>query len=182
MKKAFAMICMTAAAAGFSGGALAAPSEAKLAYTEASQRAEIDYQAARPKCDGLTGNPKDVCIAEAKAARIHVEANAKAQFKNTLSARTKARKTIADADYDVNKAKCGSQTGNARDVCIKEAKATKIAFVADATADKKVVEARKDARQDKKSAEYDVALEKCDALAGSAKDTCVAEANRDFGK
>ena len=182
MNKRFALMLMSAAAVVLAGSAMAAPSEAKVAYTAANERAAVDYKLARPKCDSLTGNPKDVCIAEAKAARIHVEADAKAQYKNTLSARTEARKAIADADYDVNKVRCGSQTGNAKDVCIKEAKAALISAVADATADKKVSEARKDAREDKQTAEYKVALEKCDALAGTAKDACIAAANNRFGK
>lgn len=182
MKKAFAMMLMSAAAAGFAGSATATPTEAALAYTTANHRAAVDYKVARPKCDSLTGNPKDVCVAEAKAARIHVEADAKAQYNNSLSARTNARESIADADYDVDKLKCASRTGNAKDVCIMEAKATLIAAVADAKADKKVIEARTDARDDKRAAEYKVALEKCDALAGPAKDACLAAAKFKFGK
>lgn len=182
MKKTFAMILMSAAAIGLAGQVMAATPEAKATYKAANDLATSDYKIAHAKCEGLTGNPKDVCIAEAKAARIYVEANAKAQYKNTLSARTSATKSIADANYDVDKAKCGSMTGNDKDVCIKKAKATKVAAVANATADKKVVEARTDARDDKKTAEYKVALEKCDTLAGAAKDTCVAAAKTQFGK
>ncbi len=182
MNNAFAMVLLSTAALGFAGGASASPTEAAQAYTSANQKAAVDYKAARPKCDSLTGNPKDLCIAEAKSARIHLEASAEAQYNNTLGARTKARKTIADADYDVDKLRCASQTGNARDVCLKEAKATLIAAVADATADKKVSEARSDARDDKREAEYGVAMEKCDALAGPAKDSCTATAKYQFGK
>ena len=182
MKTSFAMMVMGAAALGFASAASAAPTEAAQAYTTANQRAAVEYKVARPKCDSLTGNPKEVCVAEAKAARIHIEAGAEAQYNNSLSARTKARKTIADADYDVDKQKCASQTGNDRDVCLKEAKATLIAAVADATADKKVSEARSDARDDKRTAEFEVARERCDALAGSAKDACTATAKYQFGK
>ena len=51
-----------------------------------------------------------------------------------------------------------------------------------AKADKKVIEARNDARNDKIDAEYKVAKEKCDALAGAGKDSCISDAKAKFGK
>jgi hypothetical protein len=41
---------------------------------------------------------------------------------------------------------------------------------------------RKDAAADKRDADYAVAKEKCDALAGAAKDACVGSAKANFGK
>ncbi|RJG20479.1 hypothetical protein [Massilia cavernae] len=52
----------------------------------------------------------------------------------------------------------------------------------DARADRKTIEARNDARDNKRDAEYKVALEKCDAFAGAAKDNCVAAARTQYGK
>jgi len=80
MKKAIAMMLMGAATASFVGSATAAPSEATVIYTAANQRAAVDYKVARARCDSLSGNPGDVCVAEAKAVRIHVEAEAKARY------------------------------------------------------------------------------------------------------
>jgi hypothetical protein len=73
-------------------------------------------------------------------------------------------------------------TGNARDVCIEQAKATLVAAQADATADRKMIEARSNARDDKLTAQYRVALEKCDAFAGAVKDQCVNAAKTAYGK
>lgn len=165
------------------GSAIAAPTaEAKAAYAQAKDRAQADYKLARAKCDAVTGNPKDVCKAEANAARVRTREEASALYKNTLKAFTSSRLKIADADYALDKAKCGALTGNDKDVCIKQAKATLIAAQADATADKKAIEARTDARDDKRTAEYKVALEKCDAYAGAAKDSCVSTAKSQYGK
>jgi len=180
MNKKFAM--MLVCTATLSSAACFAADEKSAAYSAAKEAASTEYKLAKSKCDGITGNPKDVCLAEAKAARVHAEANAKAEYKNTLAAQTSARKDIADADYDVEKAKCGSMTGNDKDVCIKQAKSNKVAAVSNAKADKKVVEARVDANEDKITAEYKVALEKCDALAGQGKDNCVAAAKAKYGK
>jgi len=181
MKNTFALI-LTGAAIGFSLPAMAASAEAKATYTATNDKAAADYKAASAQCDGITGNPKDICVAQAKAARIQVEAQATAQYKGTVSARVNARKDIADANYNVDQAKCASQNGNAKDVCVKEAKATMIAAKADATADKKVVDARADARDDKQAADYKVAIEKCDALAGTGKDACITSAKAQYGK
>ncbi len=162
--------------------ATAATAEAKASYKAAKESADADYKVAREKCNSLSGNPKDVCVEEAKAARTRTKSEAEAQYKNTPRARASSRTSIASADYDVAKAKCGSKTGNEKDVCIKEAKAAYVAAKADATADKKVTTARADARDDKNDANYKVAMEKCDALAGPAKDSCVAAAKSQFGK
>jgi hypothetical protein len=156
--------------------------DARTAYNTARDVAAANYKLARARCDSVTGNPRDVCIAEAKAERVRVEEEAGAAYKNTLKAYTQARMRIADANYDRDKARCGAVTGNPRDVCIKQAKATLIAAQADATADRKMIEARSNAREDKLSAEYRVALEKCDAFAGAAKDQCVDAAKTAYGK
>ncbi|MES2935639.1 MAG: hypothetical protein V4805_19370 [Pseudomonadota bacterium] len=182
MKKIFSTVVISTAVLVFSTNAFSATTELKATYNAAVDSAKAEYKLARAKCDTLTGNPKDVCVEEAKASRTHTEAEAKAQYKNTVGARTDARKAIASADYDVAKAKCGALAGNEKDICLKEAKSAKIAATSDANADKKVVEARTDARSDKHTAEYKVAIEKCDALAGAAKDTCVADAKAKFGK
>ena len=46
----------------------------------------------------------------------------------------------------------------------------------------KGTEARVDANKDKRDADYKVAAEKCDALAGDPKAACIADAKARFGK
>ena len=179
--KPVAVLILSALYIGQSIPAHAAPDNAKLAYNMATEKAANDYKLARARCDVLTGNPKDICIVEAKAARIYLEANASARFKNSLAATTDARKAIAEADYDVEKTRCASLTGNPKDVCLKESKANLVAALADAKADRKIAEARADAQEDKRSADYKVALEKCDAYAGAPQKACVADVKTQFG-
>ncbi len=126
-------------------------------YSAAKSRAEADYKAASARCDSMSGNPKDVCIAEAKAAEKKAKAEAEAQYKNTDKARADAIIAAAEADYDVAKARCDAKTGNDKDVCIKEAKAAEVKAKADAKANQKVAAARQDAREDKMDADYKVA-------------------------
>jgi hypothetical protein len=176
MRVRIGALLLCAAAAGH-----AATPEAKSLYQNAKSAAAAAYKTASAKCDALAGHPKEVCIAEAKAARVRTDADATAQYRNTLRAYTKARVDIANADFVLDRTRCEALTGNERDVCVARAKATRTAALADAKADKKVIEARSDAREDKRIAEYRVAAEKCDALAGTAKDQCVAAAKSQYG-
>jgi hypothetical protein len=121
-------------------------------------------------------------VLEAKAARVRMEEEARAKYEDTLKAYTRARMRIASANYDLDKARCAGLTGNDKDVCQEQAKARLVAAQADAKADQKTIEARNEAREDKLSAAYRVALEKCDAFAGAAKDQCVSAAKAEFGK
>lgn len=177
------MILLLAAALLWAAGhARAATPEAKLAYQQARDAAGAAYKNARARCDAITGNPKDICVADAKAQRVQAEESARARYEDTLKAFTRARMRIAAANYQRDQARCAGMTGNDKDVCKAQAKATLVAAEADARADQKTIEARNDARADKLGAAYRVEMEKCDAYAGAAKDQCVSAARTAFNK
>jgi hypothetical protein len=156
--------------------------QAKLAYEQARELAAANYKNARVQCDAVTGNPKDVCVADAKAVRVRTEEEARAKYEDTLKAYTRARLRIADANYDRDKVRCAGLAGNEKDVCTAQAKAALVAARADAKADQKTIEARNEARDDKLDAAWKVAMERCDAFAGAARDQCVSNAKVQFGK
>jgi hypothetical protein len=185
MKSPYAVLLAGAAlvwAGSVQAQAQVAAADSKASYEAAKAHAGASYKSARARCDLIAGNPHDLCMAEAKAARVRIEEEAAAAHKNTLSSYTQARMRIASANYDRDKVRCAAVTGNDRDVCLKQAKATLIATQADARADRKSIEARLDAREDKLAAEYRVAIEKCDAYAGAVKDQCVNTAKTTFRK
>jgi hypothetical protein len=182
MKKILVNFLFGAVALGFATVAPAATDEAKATYKAAKDSAAATYKAARTECDTLKGNPKDVCIAEAKAAEKRSKAEAEAQYKNTPKEHMKARIAAADADYSVAKEKCSAESGNAKDVCMKEAKAAHTKAVVDAKSSEKIGEVKAEAKEDKGNADYKVAIEKCDSMAGPAKDACVASAKSKYGK
>ena len=182
MKTSHAFLLIGAALAWAGPARAQTVPDAKTAFQTARATAETNYKAAKARCDLITGNPHNLCIAEAKAARVRVEEEAEAAYKNTLSAYTQARMRIAAANFDRDKVRCAAVTGNDRDVCLEQAKATLVAAQADAKADRKSIEARLDAREDKLAAQYRVAIEKCDAYAGAVKDQCVSTAKTQFGK
>jgi len=89
----------------------------------------------------------------------------------------KADKEKAEAQYKADKAHCDALTGNAKDVCVKEAKGKeKVAKAESEAAFKNTDKARYDARMARADADYDVAKEKCDDLKGNDKDVCVKQA------
>ena len=110
----------------------AAP-EARAEYKATMKQANADYSAARAHCRTLSGNPRSVCIAEAKGGLRKAEADAAARLSDTERARADARRTAAKADYLVDKAKCGDRSGDARKACIKDARARQSDAMADAT-------------------------------------------------
>jgi hypothetical protein len=94
--------------------------QARADAMEAS--ADADYDLAKTKCDTRTGNDKDVCVKEAKAAQTRAKADAKAQEKSTVARRDAADDT-RDADYKVAMEKCDGFAGDAKTSCQRNAKA-----------------------------------------------------------
>ena len=181
MNKLFASVFIGVATLTITSAAMAMTHETRASYNAAVDKATANYKMARDKCDSLSGNGKDICVEEAKAAKKRAKADAKAQYKHTTKAQTQALIAAADADYSVAKAKCGAKTGNDMSVCVEEAKAAQTKAVAEAKANKKVSDARVEARADTRVADYKVAAQKCDALAGADKDSCVSAAKAKFG-
>ena len=165
----------------------------KTTYDQAVKDADAQYKVAKQTCSSLSGNAKDICLAEAKGKNSVAKADAEAAYKNTAKARENARVVHAQAIYNVAVEKCDDLAGNPKDVCVKEAKAELVKGKPNAKVDRVAsdtnrdaattqADARKDANADKREAEYKVAIEKCDALAGAAKDACVSSAKAQHGK
>lgn len=180
------------------------PAPAPMAMTDAdykAQKKQIDdtYKAAKDRCKSLSANAKDICKAEVDGEKNIAEADLKAKHKPTEKNVADAKIAKANAQYKVDKEKCDDMKGNDKDVCVKEAKAKETKGKADAKvalakdkvmtgatpaekAPEKVADAKRNAIDDKKDADYKVAKEKCDALSGQPKDNCVAQAKLKFGK
>lgn len=196
-------VVATTIALAFSTAALA-QEMSRDEYKAAMQRIVADGKSARETCDSLSANAKDICVAEAKGAEAVAKAELEARSKPGAKTRYDVRIAKAEADYSIAREKCDDLAGNVKDVCVKQAKAARVAAKADATAERKSAdanrisgetssdarakantastEARQDADSKKRDADYAVAVEKCDAYAGGAKDYCVQQAKVRFGK
>lgn len=168
------------------------------AHAQAITEADYDLQkdhiekvhdAEKAKCKKLMGNHRDVCIAEADAKESIAQADLKAAYKNTAKERLAAAKVKAKANFDVAKERCDDQKGDAKSLCISQAKAERDRAMADIEAQKDINEARKDireakqkAREEKGEATYEAEIKKCESLAGDAKDSCQASVKHRFNE
>ena len=144
-------------------------------------------------CEKLAGNAKDVCGVEANGRETVARAELEAAYAPSAGHRYDASIARANASYAVANEKCDEFSGNAQDVCRKEAKSAEVAAKADADLARTAVDANAiangantaaagKAATEKHDAAYAVAKEKCDSLADSAQATCIAEARKVHGQ
>ena len=151
-------------------------------YKASKARISAAYKADKAACASMTANAKDICIEEAKAKEKVALAENEASYTGKPADMKKVRTVKADTMYAVAKERCDDQTGNAKDVCVKEAKAVHEKALADVKLEKKVGDATQDSMETKRDAEYKVAAEKCDGASGDAKTACMSAAKAKYGK
>jgi hypothetical protein len=154
----------------------------KADYNTAKARISTGYKAERSACASLAANAKDICIEEASAKQKVARAELEYGYSGKPDDQTKVMVAKAEAAYAVAKEKCDDQAGNSKDVCVKQAKAVEVKALADAKMGQQIGEAKVDASDAKRDADYKVAVEKCDAMAGDAKASCLSAAKVSFGK
>ena len=81
--------------------------------------AERDYDEAKVRCRTLFGNAKNICMKNALVA--YKTAKAQANMKGA-KAQAEADEKSMEAVYKAAKARCDAMSGNAKNVCIGEAK------------------------------------------------------------
>ncbi len=154
----------------------------KADFSQGKSRISADYAAAKVGCKDLTANAKDVCMEEAKSREKVARAELQHSYSEKPADLVKVGETRAKAAYAVSKEKCDDLAGNPKSVCVKEARAIETKALVDARMAGKISATRRDGAQDKVDADYNVATEKCETLAGDAKSSCVANARVKFGK
>ena len=172
--------------------AASAMASTKAEYKAEKTRISADYKVAKEKCAPMKANAKDICMSEAKGMEKVAKAEAEASYEPSAKHTEKVAFAKGDAAYDTAKEKCDDLSGNAKDVCVKDAKAAHVKAKEDAkvakvatdtskTKNDKMASAKKDASEDKRDADYKAARERCGALAGAPKDSCQNDAKVKFG-
>ena len=151
-------------------------------YKTSKERIGADFKSAKMACDGLAGNAKDICVEQATGDEKVALADLEFRRTGKDEDRVKAATVKAEAIYAVAKERCDDKAGNDKDVCVKEAQAVEAKTKADIKVAKTTGQARQDASAEKLDADYKVAIEKCDALAGETKSACIAQSKARFGK
>ncbi len=165
--------------------AMSAPQAATMAkadYSAGKTSITAQYKTDKEACASLTDNAKDICMEEAKGKEKIARAELEHSYTGKAKDAIKVREAKVDALYMVAKEKCDDLSGNPKSMCVTESKAARTKGMANAKMNKEIGEAKVDAAQTKQDADYKVAIEKCDAMAGDAKSSCVASAKSTFGK
>jgi hypothetical protein len=92
-------------------------------HSAAKDLIEADYKAEAAACDRMSGNAKDICVAEAKAKEKIGKAELEHRRSGSASDARKLAMVKAEAAYEIAKERCDDLSGNDKDACVKQAKA-----------------------------------------------------------
>jgi hypothetical protein len=130
-------LCCAAAGSAFAATAVAPkPPMTKQAYEAAQKKIEAEYRSDQKTCDTVKGHTREVCQVEARGKHKALLAELKAQYQPSPEASQEAKNVTAEANYDVARKKCEAARGNAKDRCVKEAKAAREAAIRQAKVEK----------------------------------------------
>jgi hyperosmotically inducible periplasmic protein len=183
MKTLIAVLLATAAGSSFAFTPTAALNHDPATYRNMTQKAAADFKTAAAKCNAMSGNDKDVCLAEAQAARARSEADAFAKYNSSDEGKAKSRARVADADYALAKAKCGAMSGADKDNCLNNAKSVHTAALADTRQGRDGVSATGSSGSGTvvagtSDAKADRATQKCEQLSGDSRTGCLVQTGK----
>jgi hypothetical protein len=149
------------------------------------------FRLEKQACDNLSSNARDICMAEARGKVKIAKADLEARDKGTPKSRQESLVARAEASYEVAKQRCDDLAGNLKDLCTTDAEARFTKAKADALLERKtadanasaadtVIAAQLQASNTKRDADYKAARERCNSLAGGAKNTCINETKSQF--
>lgn len=157
-------------------GAAHAENYSAKVHEGARDDVKAHYKAAKDACDRMSGNARDVCQKEAegreKVALAWLDYNRAGDAKHE----EKLNEAIYEARYDLAKERCDDFAGERKDLCQREAQTARDKAKADTKLRKEVAEAADDAEKARMKADYKLAAERCNTLAGEQKDVCTASA------
>jgi len=171
-----------AATAVLALGTAQAANFSKAVYDGAKTDVKATYQTERDACKPLTANAKDICVEQAKAHEKVALAQLEVNYSGSNKDEQKLSEARYEAAYAVAKEKCDDLAGNAKGVCVQEAKTARDKAKANLKLTKTVTASTETAIESHLKADYKLAREKCDALSGDPKDICVASAKARFNE
>lgn len=145
-------------------------------------RAEAALVADRAACDKLAGNPRDICRERARGKELVAKAELTLAHTGTRRAQNDLAAAKLGAAYDLARTRCNDKSGSAKNTCAKEAQAVRAKGHADHKVNQRVTDARRDAADDRREADYKLASEKCEGMVAEARASCLAAAKAKAGK
>ena len=119
----FLALFLSAAALGI-GAAVDTPATlmSRGDFAQGKKAIEAETRLAYASCRNETGSARDVCKAEVRAAERVKIADLQARYHGTVAAAEDARLARAKAQFEVARARCGVQSGEARVDCLRSAR------------------------------------------------------------
>lgn len=151
-------------------------------FNAGKARAEAALLADKAACDKLAGTPRDICREQARGKELVAKAELDLAHTGTRKAQDQVTTVKLDTAYDLARTQCNDKAGHAKSVCTKEAQAARAKGQADLKMNQRVTDAKRDATEDRRDADYKLASEKCDAMAADARASCLAAAKAKAGK
>lgn len=148
----------------------------------ARDEVQATFRADRQACEAHRGNAQDVCNETVKGREKVAMAHLRYQLSGDSRDLARFHEARYEAAYSIAVERCDDQTGNAKDVCVAQARADRDKARANIEMAKDVRTAQRSADDTKAEADFKVARERCDALSGQAKDACVAGARARYGQ
>lgn len=171
---------LLALAAALCCGMAQAGNYSKAVLDTARDDVKTTYKADKESCDKLSGNAKDICVADVKGREKVALAWLDYNYESTPTEQAKLNEAIYEARYEIANEKCDDLAGDPKDLCQREAKTSRDKAKADTKLNKKVAEAYDDAESARLKADYKLAAERCSSLSGDQKDVCKASAKARF--
>ncbi len=159
-------------------GAVISKDELKIG----KERVTTAYTADKVACKVLAGNARDICQEEAKGKATVARAELQYSYTEKPKDLTKVGEAKAKTTYEVAKERCDDMAGNDKAVCRKEARAVMVKALVDVRSTGEINNTTAEGKQKKLDADYKVAAEQCEMLAGAAKADCITSAKNRFGK
>lgn len=161
-------------------GAAQASNFSKAVYNGAKDDIKSTFRAEHDACKSLSGNARDICVKQAKGHEKVALARLEFDYSGQAADEVKWLKARHEARYDIATERCDDLAGDAKSLCVQEAKTARDKAKADVKLAKKVTQAVEEAESARIKADYKLARERCDTLGGDARDVCVASAKARF--
>lgn len=172
-------VAVLLAATGFTAQAA---NFSKPSYDSAKADIKATYKAERDNCGALAGNAKDICIEQAKGREAVALAQLEYNYTGKAADEQKLYTVRADTRFELAKERCDDLGGDAKDVCLRQARTEHEKAQAEIKLARKVNSAIDEAESARMKSDYKLAAEKCGQLAGDAKASCVASAKAQYGE
>lgn len=142
---------------------------------------EKRHQTDEVHCSAMSGSAQNICSHQATGRLMAARAQIEYDLSGKPADLARVRQAQADAEYAVEKTRCGDAHGSARSLCLAGAKASRAKAASSATLERRVGEARADAIDTDNKADWTVAKERCSTLSEPAHDQCVGAAKKRYG-